>query len=232
MDPKKLFIDNRLKGNCSYCGANANSRDHIPSRVLLDEPYPENLPIAESCDKCNTGFSVDEEYLACLIECIVQGTTQPNNKFRAKVAKTLKARPSIATRIESGKVLDQNQNPIWGVEFDRVRSVVLKLARGHMSYELGIQHIEEPIIVDISSVSLMTEENLEAFYSLSEYDDILFPEVGSRAFVNLLGEKPNTYGKWCVVQDGRYMYAVGQSSSYGDWAQFILSDYLTCRVVW
>ncbi len=64
MDPKKLFIDERLKGNCAYCGAVADSRDHIPSRVLLDEPYPENIPVAESCTKCNGGFSSDEEYLA------------------------------------------------------------------------------------------------------------------------------------------------------------------------
>jgi hypothetical protein len=59
MDPKKLFIDERLKGICAYCGARPESRDHVPSRVLLDKPYPENLPVVEACFKCNGEFSAD-----------------------------------------------------------------------------------------------------------------------------------------------------------------------------
>jgi hypothetical protein len=230
MDPKKLFIDERLKGNCAHCGAGADSRDHIPSRVILDEPYPENLPVAESCSKCNGGFSADEEYLSCLIECVIHGTTEPNDRFREKVAKTLKARPSIAARIESGKSFDQNNNVIWQPEWASVREVVLKLARGHMSYELGLQHVEEPQIVDICPFPCFTEDELKRFNSLDEDSGLLYPEIGSRAFVNLLSGKPTAYEEWHVVQKGRYRYAVGQSS--GDWVKFILSEYLACRVVW
>lgn len=230
MDPKKLFIDERLKGNCAYCGAGANSRDHVPSRVLLDEPYPENLPVAESCAKCNGGFSANEEYLACLIECVIQGTTQPNNKFRVKVARTLKACQSIAARIESGKTFDQNNNTAWQPEWERIKEIVLKLARGHVSYELGIQHTEEPKIVDILPIPYMSDDELEIFNSLNEDAGVLYPEIGSRAFVNLLSGKQTAYGEWHVVQDRRYRYAVGQSS--GDWAKFVLSEYLACRVIW
>lgn len=230
MDPKKLFIDERLKGNCAYCGADTNSRDHVPSRVLLDEPYPENLPVAESCAECNNGFSADEEYLACLIECVIHGTTQPNNKFRVKVVRTLEAHPSIVARIESGKTFDKNNNATWQPEWDRVKEIVLKLARGHMSYELGLQHIEEPIIIDILPTPCMTDAELETFNSLDEEAGILYPEIGSRAFVNLLSGKPTAFSEWHVVQEGRYRYSVGQSS--GDWVKSVLSEYLACRVVW
>ncbi len=99
MDPKKLFIDERLKGICTFCGAEPDSRDHVPSRVLLDKPYPENLPVVESCSKCNREFSVDEEYLACFLECVIQGTTEPNANFGEKVARILEARPLIKARI-------------------------------------------------------------------------------------------------------------------------------------
>lgn len=229
MDPKKLFMDERLKGNCAHCGASADSRDHIPSRVLLDEPYPENLPVAESCSKCNGGFSADEEYMSCLIECVIQGTTLPNDRFREKVAKILKERPSIAVRIENGKKFDQNNNPIWQPEWNRLREVILKLARGHMAYELGLQHVEEPQIVDILPSPSMTKDELERFNSLEDAGH-LYPEIGSRAFVNLSLGKPTAYDKWHVVQEGRYRYTIGQSS--GDWVKFVLSEYLACRVVW
>jgi len=81
MDPRKLFIDARLKGICTYCGAVTDtSRDHTPSKALLDNPYPENLPIAEACSKCNGDFSLDEEYLSCLVECVIHGTTKPDDR--------------------------------------------------------------------------------------------------------------------------------------------------------
>jgi hypothetical protein len=230
MDPKKLFIDERFRGFCVYCGDVTNSRDHTPSKVLLDEPYPENLPVSEACSDCNGGFSADEEYLSCLIECVIQGTTKPDERFREKVARTLQARPAIASVIEIGKRLDQHNNPIWQPEWSRVRNIILKLARGHISYELGLIHIEEPIIIDILPILSMTDDELEKFNSIDEYKGMLYPEIGSRAFINLLKGKPTAYSGWHVIQDGRYRYAIGQSS--GDWVKFVLSEYLACRVVW
>lgn len=225
-----MYIDRRLQGSCIYCGAYVESRDHVPSKVLLDKPYPENLPVVESCSKCNQGFSADEEYLSCLIESVIHGTTKPNERFREKVAKTLNARPSIAARIERGKELDLHGNPIWQPEWARVRNIVLKLARGHMYYELGLHHIEEPSIVNIVPAPSMTEDEIDQFNSLDENDVFLYPEIGSRAFIYLLSGKLTAYRGWYVVQDGRYRYSIGQSS--GDWVKFVLSEYLACLVVW
>ena len=230
MDPKKLFIDERLKGHCAYCGAVSDTRDHTPSKVLLDEPYPDNLPVTGACSKCNGGFSADEEYLSCLLECVIHGRTAPDERFREKVATTLKARPAIAERIESGRQINENNNLVWQPEWYRVKNVVLKLARGHMAYELGLQHIEEPIIVDIVPIPSMTEEEFEAFNSLDDNAESPYPEIGSRAFVNCLTGKPTAYSGWHAVQEGRYRYAIGQS--VGDWVKFVLSEYLACRVVW
>jgi hypothetical protein len=47
---------------CVYCGDNADTRDHIPPRCLLEKPYPANLPTVPSCRSCNNGFAADEEY--------------------------------------------------------------------------------------------------------------------------------------------------------------------------
>lgn len=230
MDPKKLFIDERFKAICAYCGGVAETRDHVPSKVLLDEPYPENLSIAESCLKCNNGFSADEEYLSCLLDCVIHGTTEPNHLFREKVSKTLKARPSIAARIESGKICDGATIKNWRPEWVRVKEVVLKLARGHISYELGLQRIDEPLIVDIMPTPCMSDVEIATFNSTDDGVNFLYPEIGSRAFIDLLSGKRTAYGGWYVVQEGRYRYAIGQSC--GDWVKFVLSEYLACRVVW
>ncbi len=225
-----LFIDKRLKGICAYCGAPANSRDHVPSKAFLDEPFPPNLPISESCSECNNRFSIDEEYLSCLIECVIHGTTEPTDRFRLKAAKTLRAKPSIAARIESGKKFDRNNKLIWCPEWPRVMNVVLKLARGHISYEIGLQHIEDPMVLDILPFESMSKTELERFNSLAERTGTLYPEIGSRAFNNLIEGKEHSYGQWNTVQDGRYRYAIGQS--YGDWVKIVLSEYLACHVAW
>lgn len=230
MDPKQLFIDDRLRGICSYCGARPDNRDHVPSRVLIETPYPENLPVVESCTECNEGFSQDEEYLACFIECVKKGTTDYDEIFRPKVAKILKARPSIQRRIEGSKKIGEQGEIIWQPEIDRVRNVVLKLAQGHMVYELGVQHIEDPVVLDIIPAPLMTKEYMSSFFSPSEYGELLYPELGSRSFIKLGKEKHRAYGEWNVIQDGLYEYMIGQSG--GDWVKFVIGEYLACKVVW
>lgn len=89
MDPKHLFVDERLKGSCVYCGGPPETVDHVPSRVFLDDPLPENLPVVEACRECNGGFSLDEEYLACLLECVMTGTSDIEGFAREKVRRSL-----------------------------------------------------------------------------------------------------------------------------------------------
>jgi hypothetical protein len=60
MDPRHLFVDQRETGMCVYCGKLPDSREHIPSKVLLDEPYPIDLPVVDACYNCNNSFSKDE----------------------------------------------------------------------------------------------------------------------------------------------------------------------------
>lgn len=59
MEQLGSYADERLLAGCVYCGGATESRDHVPSRILLDEPYPENLPVVPSCDSCNGGYSLD-----------------------------------------------------------------------------------------------------------------------------------------------------------------------------
>ena len=38
---------------CIYCGDVAETRDHVPSKAFMIEPYPDNLPTISACAPCN-----------------------------------------------------------------------------------------------------------------------------------------------------------------------------------
>lgn len=229
MDPRQLFFDERLGGICGYCGTTPNTRDHVPSRVLLDEPYPANLPVIEACKACNEKFSQDEEYVACFIECAICGSAEPNYVKREKVRRILLERPLLAARIRESRTKDNNGNLIWAVDINRIENVVLKLARGHLAFELNIHHFEEPDILEIRPIVTMSDEELASFESVPE--NVFFPEIGSRAFVTMFKSPEIDWRNWHEVQTQRYRYRVDQGLD-GDKVQFVLSEYLACKVIW
>jgi len=81
----KTFSDSSLDTQCAYCGNFPDTRDHGLSKILLDKPFPENIPIVPSCMKYNNGFSLDEEYFACLIKCLISGTTDLDKLSRESI---------------------------------------------------------------------------------------------------------------------------------------------------
>jgi hypothetical protein len=103
MDQLRSYADDRLVNECIYCGGSGETRDHVPSRVFLDPPFPENLPVVGACGLCNGGFSRDEEYFACLIESAVAGSTDPDHIRRPEVASILRRTPALRARIEAAK---------------------------------------------------------------------------------------------------------------------------------
>jgi hypothetical protein len=45
-----------------YCGKPADTREHVPPRLIYLKPYPANLATVACCNSCNGGWSKDEEY--------------------------------------------------------------------------------------------------------------------------------------------------------------------------
>ena len=54
------------------------SRDHVPTKALLDSPYPENLMDVGMCLECNSGFAKDEEHFAAFLASVISGSTEPD----------------------------------------------------------------------------------------------------------------------------------------------------------
>lgn len=231
MDPQQLFVDERLTGLCVFCGAFPDSRDHCPSRVLLDEPLPPNLPVVEACASCNNSFSMDEQYLACLVESALCGSAEPEGVSRTKVKRILTENSALTDRLKRSRFLDNSGNLVWEADLERVRNVVLKLARGHIAYDLCLPKLEDPDEVTILPLVVMSDEQRSDFESPTSDATALWPEIGSRAFIRAAKQWSNEPpSDWIVIQPGRYRYMVSQSS--GDFAQIVLSEYLACRVAW
>ncbi|MBV7427241.1 MULTISPECIES: hypothetical protein [unclassified Acidovorax] len=229
-DPGKLFVDERLTGICVYCGTMPDTRDHCPSKVLLDEPYPPNLPVVEACLACNKSFSLDEQYLACFLECVMCGSTGPKELRRENIKRILSKTPRLAAEIQSTVTVDENGGKTWHPDMDRVRNVVLKLARGHLHFELGVQELDDPDVFEIAPLSVLTAESREFFECPEPGPMAVWPELGSRAFLRALplgGQMPDG---WLDVQEGRYRYLVGQG--HGNYAHIVIGEYLACRVAW
>lgn len=229
MDPRQLYIDERLTGYCVYCGGIPETRDHVPSRVLLDDPFPSNLPVVECCAACNASFSMDEAYLACFIECILAGSTLPSNLKRPKISRILSESAGLSKRIADAEINSDSGEKLWNPEIERVRAIILKLARGHIAYELSLPRIDEPLSISFAPLILLDEEVVTDF--LSPVDTPFWSEIGSRAFIketkNMTWHRSDN---WQVIQKARYQYLVSQSD--GDFVRILLSDYFACEVRW
>lgn len=242
MKQLKNYADRRLLQGCIYCGArNVESKDHVPSKVFLDIPYPANLPVAPACDDCNNGFAQDEEYLACLIECTIAGTTDPENIRRQSIAKSLRKNTALRSRIERAKSLDKKR-VFFAAEESRVENIVLKLAKGHVAFELGSQVHQPPTYLYWWPLTLMTAEQKETFDS--PCFSTLFAEVGSRGlqrhvFVQAKlesseGDTRNMgliVNDWLDVQEGRYRYLASQDIE-GIKIKIVIAEFLACEVFW
>jgi hypothetical protein len=224
------YGDVRNKGFCVHCGAADETSDHVPAKVFLDEPFPENLPVSPSCFRCNNTLSLDEEYLACLLECVIAGGVDPDKIERPKVARSLTRNHRLAERLKKARN-SFGDRVIWDFEAERVRKVLLKLARGHAAYELNEPQIAAPDIFSFKPLIAMTSSERDGFEGKTEARLAPWPEVGSRAMNRLLIVGSDAYEEnWLVVQEGRYRYRTSQDE--GLLVSFVIREYLACEVAW
>lgn len=241
MDQLKDFADDRLIVGCIYCGGRENTREHVPSKVFLDVPFPDNLPVVGACRPCNNGFSLDEEYLACLVESVIAGSADPENIKRPSVANILRRTPALRAKIEAARTYVRGQTQ-FAIEPERIKNIVVKLARGHAAYELSQPCRDEPVSVWWLPLALMDEAQREEFESSHVVES--YGEVGSRGMQRSLiaqftlqsdAGETKTVGlvinDWVDVQEGRYRY---HAVNYGDAVRIklVISEYLACDVVW
>lgn len=229
IDPSKIFMDERLRSNaCIYCGGAPETKEHIPPKVFLDRPHPEDLPIVQACHICNNQKSSDEEYLSCVIECVVCGTTDISSLEREKIKKALAHSPKLQSKIEECKQLTPD-GILWNVDQNRARSLAVKLAQGHIAYEEFVIP-DEPSSIFVSPLCALPPDMLDLFSYHSDYEELVgWPEIGSRGFLRAVATTGGGYApSWIEVQEGRYRYKIIASSAVA----IVIREYLGIYVAW
>lgn len=224
------YGDRRQIIACVYCGGPTETRDHVPSKVLLDSPFPENLPVVPACSRCNQSFSGDEAYLACLLECVLCGSTEPEKIQRSNVRRILQERPSLRARIQKATYSDEHGRTTFTVEQKRAKNVILKLARGHCAYELNEIQRDEPSSFMMLPLAALSQAQRNHFEAVPGGPIGVWPEVGSRAFQRLLIADDAYHAGWLTVQEGRYRVLV--QGETGVIIRIVLFEYLACEVIW
>lgn len=203
MEQIRPFGDDRLTALCYLCHGDPATRDHVPPRVFLDEPYPENLPVVGCCRDCNEGASQDEEYVACLLEAAACGTGDPSRIVRGKISRILTERPALASRISTSFGPDG----YLAAEWNRVLTVVDKIGRALWTFESGETTGGMLTTIDVDPIANMSDQVYKRFLEPPASD--IFPEVGSRMMiraVTAIGDEMAFY--WQEVQAERFSYAI------------------------
>lgn len=192
---------------CIYCGNFADSREHLPSKVFLDEPYPLNLTILPSCVRCNTAYSLDEEFVACFIE-VMRSEILGIPIQRGKILKIFEHTPALYNHIKDIVFSDGEIRKNLGEEYiSRFTKVVSKLVCGHLMYEMS-EFVNDMKEVKFKWINQLSSQQLNGFFSPVPCDKS--PEIGSRGFENIFisGQGEILDYSWETVQENNYRFLV------------------------
>ena len=206
----------------------------MPAKVLLRKPYPENLPVVETCVACNSGFSADEEYLNLFLRCVLAGSTDPEQHPDERIARALRRHERLRASIERSKVeyrtIGGETRCVWQPEEERVERIVVKNARGHVFYEYGEPMLTAPEHVWTRPLGSMTVAKREEFENAGIGGKLApWPELGSRMMTRVLTGQDMRDG-WVIVQDGVYRFRVEQCGEM--LVRSVLFEYLAAEVQW
>ncbi len=229
------FFDDRQKGWCIHCGNGlaglVTNRDHVPSRCLLDKPYPAALPVTEVCRDCHNGFSHDEEYLVAFLGAVLAASIDPALQTIPRSASILRRNDKLSERIDSAQTTFSTRGGetrmLWKPEQDRVDRIFLKNARGHAFFEYGEPMLEPPERIWSAALETLGPAERTAFEDTTGGAQWL--EVGSRMLTRVATGHDLQDG-WVIVQDGVYRYAVLQDGLMT--VRMVIREYLAAEVSW
>lgn len=217
---------------CIYCGKPAGTREHVPSKSLLIEPFPENLPTIPACFECNNGFSADEEYFICFLE-LLKSAVYSDYSISEHVNGILSKKESLHRLIES-QISSKDGYIYPSYDINRFNRIITKLAIGHAGYEYDDLNFDGAEDLWFEFAPNISEEYKAEFESPKSLNVI--PEISSRFSCNacIIQNVDNgeafALSDWITVQEQRYSYNVSLNDSGGVSVKIIILDFLYCQV--
>lgn len=226
---------------CVYCGENADTREHCPSKAFLQKPYPTDLATVPACKKCNNSFSSDERYASNFIKCLARYYEANSMSIFESEEKDLR---EIKEARKSAK--EFVKQPFFD---ERLANVFRKLAICHAAFEISTGYYSKdwdgiPERISYVIKPFMRQQDWEYLEYAEVINDQRLPEKGSRAFRNVYVVEakltsiedgkdallPMIMVDWVDVQDGFYKYQVYLKDNK-IWVKMIFRDFLYCEVV-
>lgn len=214
------YGDSRQQSFCVFCGGTPDTKDHLPSRVFLDQPYPEDLAHVPACRDCNNGFSLDEEYVAVLLEGEASGSCP--GAQRPQIRKVLDRKPKLRNRVMNDLASSLSDKD------ERIKRVLIKLARGHVAYDLNDPQLDEPTYISLARLQDLSPQTRKAFETPPAVD--IYPEVGSRSFLEMVSSQRSAHWVWVEAQRGRYRYLPYIGDGIG--VRMVIGEFLAGEVIW
>lgn len=128
----------KKKNQCIFCGDTADSREHVFAKCFFDKPYPSNMLTVPTCESCNHSFSLDEQYLFYFIDFLNSVEENEGNSIRELAERTYEHNKSLEDRMFNSIKVDNNEEPYFKFEVERINKVVLKIARCLFYFHDGI----------------------------------------------------------------------------------------------
>jgi len=206
--------------------------DHVPSKSILDRPFPNDLPTVRICKSCNTSFSNDEEYFIAFLGSVLAGSADPDQQVVARSEKILGSNYRLQDEIESQlqivKDADGNDQITFVPDMAKIQNVVVKNARGHVLFEHGQPAEGEPARVAIQPIPTLSPDMLSNFETIDYGAG--WPEVGSRLMQRLVSGEDMRSDGWVVVQPNVYRFAVTDQGQFI--VRTVIREYLATEVAW
>ncbi len=182
----RIVFERGTPMGCVFCGGSADTREHIPSRVLLEKPYPENLATIPSCYHCNNSYSSDELYSSLLIEFLKADFYPRTYKHSEETLRRIVRSAESQQAVDTIKEYDPQKK--YHLKDERLENVLVKLAICHAThdtsdcYEGSQMQISQ---LDYSFRPTMSQDEIEDMDSVEFLDGKSLPEVGSFGYEHI-----------------------------------------------
>ena len=200
---------------CVYCGAPAETRDHVPPKCFLEEGEARRATVP-ACLACNRRFSMHEQYTIALLAQI--GTSRAlGNKVDAggAVDRAFERSPAFEQRFIDRLSVDESGRVLIEPEVERVELVLRKVVAGLYRLRYG------------------RTASMESLGPVGFWPYNLDDQVPVQALLEAYTErfKPK---RWAVVQRGVFEYMFvrrtdGRLSCVVRWHETL---WVTCIVPW
>lgn len=180
----------RKNPQCLFCGRVSQTKDHIPTKNLLERPYPNNLLTIPACDKCNKSFSLDEEYfLNVLVEISDNPALIAKKEPGGSVFKARERSKGLQYRIANSLVKGEDGKLYFQSDTDRIKRVIEKIAFGLYVHKY-------------KTIAKLSSFNCSGFYPFS-----VIESRPAEIFLLTYSEKFRPK-KWTIIQKGVFSYIV------------------------